>query len=127
MTDTLIIIGLLALPAWLAWHFFKGIKKGYSIKETRVSSASLEPHTSVYPLSPVADRMARRFLYPVNEVLTGESHYLQAHDPTAGTTSCSGRPDGVDCSINPEFGSTLQKRSACACNARSVAFVLSRA
>ena len=47
MTDTLIIIGLLALPAWLAWHFFKGIKKGYSIKETRESSANLEPHTSV--------------------------------------------------------------------------------
>lgn len=30
MAETLAIIGLLALPAWFAWIFFKGARRGYS-------------------------------------------------------------------------------------------------
>ena len=47
MTETLTIIGLLALPAWFVWLFFKGIRRGYSTKETR------KPSTSIVGATPV--------------------------------------------------------------------------
>ncbi|HSL03725.1 MAG TPA: WYL domain-containing protein [Nitrospiraceae bacterium] len=44
MTEALAIIGLLALPAWLAWLFFKGAIRGYAAKQIANPEPTKRPY-----------------------------------------------------------------------------------